>query len=106
MTASAPSGSRGAGGGLKGLPAIAVMGAIRFYRRHISPALPPSCRYHPTCSAYALTSVERFGVVRGGWLAVRRIARCHPFSAGGFDPVPDALRPTRQTIGPQGPVRR
>jgi putative membrane protein insertion efficiency factor len=68
----------------------AVMGAIRVYRKAISPLLPPSCRFYPTCSAYALTSVERFGVLKGGWLALRRIARCHPFNPGGYDPVPDA----------------
>jgi len=76
-----------------GLPARAVrglvMGAIVVYRRFISPMLRPSCRFEPTCSAYALTSVERYGVLRGGWLAARRIARCHPFNPGGYDPVPE-----------------
>lgn len=62
--------------------------AIRGYQALLSPILPPSCRFTPTCSAYALTSVERYGVFRGGWLAVRRIARCHPWSPGGYDPVP------------------
>ncbi|MEL7666910.1 MAG: membrane protein insertion efficiency factor YidD [Actinomycetota bacterium] len=65
-----------------------VLLAIRGYRRFISPALPPSCRFTPTCSAYALTAIERHGVVRGGWLAVKRIARCHPWNPGGYDPVP------------------
>jgi len=78
----------------RGLRAL-VMGAIRVYRKAISPLFPPSCRFYPTCSAYALTSVERFGVLKGGWMAVRRIARCHPFNPGGFDPVPDA-RPSKR----------
>lgn len=69
----------------------AVAGLIRGYRRFISPLFPASCRFTPTCSAYALTSVERFGAVRGGWLAARRIGRCHPWNPGGFDPVPDEL---------------
>lgn len=72
---------------------------IRAYQRFLSPLLPRSCRFHPTCSSYALTSVERFGVVRGGWLSVKRIARCNPFHPGGFDPVPDTLRPKTQTKG-------
>lgn len=72
---------------------VLVTGAIKGYKRFISPALPPSCRFEPTCSSYALTSVERFGVARGGWLAIKRIGRCHPFAEGGYDPVPDTLRP-------------
>ncbi|MGE5590277.1 MAG: membrane protein insertion efficiency factor YidD [Bacillota bacterium] len=61
---------------------------IRSYRRFISPLFPPTCRFHPSCSAYALEAVERHGAARGGWLAVKRIARCHPFNPGGYDPVP------------------
>ena len=61
---------------------------VRGYQVSISPFLPASCRYHPTCSAYAIEALQRHGAVRGGWLAVRRIARCHPFRPGGFDPVP------------------
>jgi uncharacterized protein len=63
---------------------------IRGYRRFISPLFPPTCRFHPTCSQYALTAVERFGPVKGSWLALRRITRCHPFHPGGYDPVPAA----------------
>ncbi|GHU89542.1 putative membrane protein insertion efficiency factor [Clostridia bacterium] len=61
---------------------------IRFYRKHISPAFPPSCRFTPTCSAYALEAIETHGALRGAWLALRRVLKCHPFHEGGYDPVP------------------
>lgn len=61
---------------------------VQFYRSWISPLLPPSCRYYPTCSAYAMEAIERYGAWRGGWMALKRILRCHPFHAGGYDPVP------------------
>lgn len=66
-----------------------LMLLIRGYRVLISPLFPPCCRYQPTCSQYALEAVERFGAFKGGWLAIRRILRCHPFHPGGYDPVPD-----------------
>jgi putative membrane protein insertion efficiency factor len=61
---------------------------INAYRWLISPLLGPNCRFYPSCSAYALESLERFGAGRGSWLALRRIARCHPWHPGGYDPVP------------------
>ena len=62
---------------------------IRFYQKRISPGLPSRCRYTPTCSQYALEAIERYGALRGGWLALRRFLRCHPFSKRDFyDPVP------------------
>ena len=64
------------------------LAAIRFYRAFLSPMFPPSCRYVPTCLAYALEAITRYGARRGGWLALKRICRCHPFHKGGYDPVP------------------
>lgn len=64
------------------------MGIVRFYRKAISPFTPPSCRYQPTCSAYALEALERHGALRGSWLSLRRILRCHPWGGSGHDPVP------------------
>jgi putative membrane protein insertion efficiency factor len=63
---------------------------IKGYRMFISPLFPPTCRFQPTCSMYAIEAIERFGVWRGGWMATRRILRCHPFHPGGYDPVPEA----------------
>ena len=65
-----------------------LMAIVRFYRTAISPLTPPSCRYDPTCSAYALEALERHGALRGSWLAFRRILRCHPWGGSGYDPVP------------------
>ena len=61
---------------------------IRWYQRSISPHKKSCCRFVPTCSHYAYTAVDRYGIVRGGWMAAKRIARCHPFARGGYDPVP------------------
>lgn len=82
-----------------------AIGLIRIYQRTLSRVLPPSCRFTPTCSQYAAQAIEAHGLFRGGWMAVRRICRCHPWSEGGEDPVPgvetDALadpasRPNRR----------
>jgi uncharacterized protein len=69
-------------------PARWLKAGIRFYQSGISPLLPASCRYTPSCSAYALEALERYGARRGGWLALRRLLRCHPFGSSGYDPVP------------------
>jgi len=70
-------------------PATALLLALlRFYRAAISPWLPSACRFQPTCSRYALDAVGRYGALRGGWLALRRLGRCTPFHAAGYDPVP------------------
>lgn len=62
---------------------------IRFYQIVISPLKPPTCRFYPTCSQYGLESIQRFGAIRGGFLTIKRIVKCHPFHPGGFDPVPE-----------------
>ena len=66
---------------------------LRAYQRMVSPLLPPACRYVPTCSEYALEAVERNGALRGGVQAAGRLLRCHPFVRGGYDPVPQRLKP-------------
>ncbi len=64
-----------------------VLGSIRLYQLLVSPIMPPVCRYWPTCSQYSYQAISRYGVLRGGWRALRRLARCHPFHPGGYDPV-------------------
>lgn len=65
-----------------------LIGMIRFYRSYISPLKPPCCRFTPTCSEYALEAIQKYGPVKGSWLAVKRISKCHPFHKGGYDPLP------------------
>ncbi|MFC5589908.1 membrane protein insertion efficiency factor YidD [Sporosarcina soli] len=62
---------------------------IKIYQKAISPLTPPSCRFYPTCSHYGMEAIEKHGALRGSWLAIRRILKCHPFHEGGFDPVPE-----------------
>jgi hypothetical protein len=69
-----------------------AIGLIRLYQRTLSRILPPACRFTPTCSNYAIEAIEVHGLLKGGWLAVRRICRCHPLSEGGYDPVPGTER--------------
>jgi len=74
--------------GLRAVPRRLLAGLIRGYQTVLSPLLPPSCRFHPSCSQYALEALTRHGALKGSWLAARRLARCHPFHPGGYDPVP------------------
>ena len=77
-----------------------LIGLLKAYRFAISPLYGQVCRYHPTCSAYALEAVTKHGSIKGSWLAVRRIARCHPWAAGGYDPVPERKGLAQQELGP------
>ena len=80
-------------------PAHIAVGAVRLYQLVLSPVIPPRCRHLPTCSEYAIEALREHGLLRGGWLAVRRIARCHPLGTSGYDPVP-----ARRGAG-RGPAR-
>ena len=80
------------------VPARLLLAAISAYKKFLSPVLGPRCRFAPTCSSYAAEAIRTHGAARGGWLAVRRIGRCHPFNRGGHDPVPPA-RSTSATMG-------
>ncbi|MCK6605609.1 MAG: membrane protein insertion efficiency factor YidD [Ignavibacteriaceae bacterium] len=70
------------------LMAIPLIILIRMYQMFISPMFPPSCRYTPTCSHYTLEALKKYGILKGGWLGIRRISRCHPWGGSGYDPVP------------------
>ena len=80
-----------------------LVAVIRGYQRFVSPLLGPRCRFAPSCSAYAAQALAEHGALRGSWLCVRRVARCHPFHAGGHDPVPPA-RSTSATMDEMPPV--
>ncbi|MFZ4618634.1 MAG: membrane protein insertion efficiency factor YidD [Rectinemataceae bacterium] len=73
---------------LKRILSLPLLAIILGYRKFISPFLPPSCRFYPTCSAYALEAIRKHGSFKGSWLAIKRLFRCHPLNPGGFDPVP------------------
>ena len=73
-----------------------LLGLVRLYQTTISRVLPPACRLVPSCSQYGYEAVARYGVLRGGWLTVKRVSRCHPLNPGGYDPVPDLDRELRR----------
>ena len=84
---------------------VVALGLIRFYKQAISPMLPPTCRFTPSCSTYAFQAIERFGVAQGTWMGFKRICRCNPFCPGGYDPVPeryDALTGPPETPSTSG----
>ena len=77
------------------IPQYLLIGVLRLYRLAISPLYGQVCRYHPSCSAYALGSVTEYGAVRGSWMSARRLLRCHPWAPGGYDPVPPRTTPNQ-----------
>jgi putative membrane protein insertion efficiency factor len=79
----------------RGRAAETALWLLRWYKRAVSPLMPPACRYTPTCSEYAMEAIERHGLGRGSLLAVRRVLSCHPFARGGYDPVPQQQREPR-----------
>ena len=85
--------------GIGSPPAAVLIAVLRGYQRWISPALPPRCRFYPSCSSYAVQALTLHGPLRGSWLTLRRVLRCQPFNAGGVDPVPDAAE-HRRAAGP------
>jgi putative membrane protein insertion efficiency factor len=84
------------------LDKLICIGLIRLYQYGISPILPRTCRYAPSCSEYAREAIERHGAICGCWLAARRLLRCHPWGGHGYDPVPDIISPTARPPGRPG----
>ncbi len=76
---------------IKSIPSKFAVICIKFYRIALSPILPPSCRFTPTCSEYSITAIQRFGFIKGSYLSIRRIVRCHPGGDFGYDPVPESF---------------
>lgn len=76
--------------------AIPFIWLVRFYQVAISPYTPSACRYSPTCSAYTVEALQKHGIIKGGWLAIKRISSCHPWGGSGYDPVPDKKRETNR----------
>lgn len=97
VTGTAPPGCR------PSYPVRVLLALVRGYQRFVSPLLGPRCRFAPSCSAYAATALQVHGLRRGGWLALRRIGRCHPFHPGGHDPVPAARSATMEAVPPGPP---
>lgn len=81
---------------------VILLGLIRLYQSTLSRVLPPTCRFYPSCSQYSYQAIRRYGPWRGGWLAMKRIARCHPLNPGGYDPVPELDVSTSPTVGVSG----
>ena len=94
--------------GANRLIALPLIALVRFYQIVISPLTPPTCRYYPSCSSYAVTALQRFGPLKGTWLAVRRVLRCHPWAPGGVDHVPRRTEQVHHSAAPTpaspGPV--
>jgi len=86
---------------LRRLPSLLLIGLVRGYQLVVSPLLGQTCRFYPSCSAYAVGALREHGALRGTWLTVRRLARCHPWNPGGVDPVPPRRSASRQTTVPQ-----
>ena len=83
------------------LPGKALLGLLWVYQRFVSPLTPPSCKYYPSCSQYAVVAIRRHGALHGSWLAIRRLGRCHPWAAGGVDDVPPARETSAHHHGPR-----
>ena len=88
MKETSSSGFRSIASGIETVFRFLLLGLLALYRKLVSPLLPPACRFHPTCSAYAAEAVRAHGAAKGSFLALKRVLRCHPFNPGGYDPIP------------------